>query len=271
VLPVLADSGQIEQVLMNMSTNARDALPHGGSIVITTEAVTLDNDFVIARGFGTPGRYALLTFTDSGAGMEAEIARHVFEPFYTTKELGKGTGLGLSIVYGIIKEHNGYVLCYSTIGIGTIFQIYLPLLDSAPAETGEKVQETELPVQGRNYILLAEDNETTRVFGREILEEFGYSVVEAVDGEDALEKFRELGERISLVILDVIMPKMNGREVYDEIRRIVPNMRVLFCSGYARDVVISQGGLEEGMDYLAKPFTPKELLMKIREVLDHEL
>jgi PAS domain S-box-containing protein len=271
VLPVLADSGQIEQVLMNMSTNARDALPHGGSIVITTEAVTLDNDFVIARGFGKPGRYALLTFTDSGAGMEAEIAKHVFEPFYTTKELGKGTGLGLSIVYGIIKEHNGYVLCYSTIGIGTIFQIYLPLLDSAPAETGEKVQEAELSVQGRNYILLAEDNETTRVFGREILEEFGYSVVEAVDGEDALEKFRELGERISLVILDVIMPKMNGREVYDEIRRIVPNMRVLFCSGYARDVVISQGGLEDGMDYLAKPFTPKELLMKIREVLDHEL
>ena len=271
VLPVLADSGQIEQVLMNMSTNARDALPHGGSIVITTEAVTLDTDFVIARGFGTPGRYALLTISDSGAGMEAEIVKHVFEPFYTTKEQGKGTGLGLSIVYGIIKEHNGYVLCYSTIGIGTIFQIYLPLLDASPAETEEKIQERQQDVQEQNYILLAEDNEMSRAFGREILEEFGYSVVEAVDGEDALEKFRKLGGQISLVILDVIMPKMNGREVYDTIRGIAPNVRVLFCSGYARDVVISQGGLEEGMDYLAKPFTPKELLMKIREVLDYGL
>lgn len=271
VLPVLADSGQIEQVLMNLSTNARDALPQGGTIVITTEAVTLDTDFVIARGFGSPGRYALLTFTDSGAGMEAEVARRVFEPFYTTKELGKGTGLGLSIVYGIVKEHNGYVLCYSTIGIGTIFQIYLPLLDSAPVEIDKKVQEGELAAQGRNYILLAEDNETTRVFGMEILEEFGYSVVEAEDGEDALEKFREQRARISLVILDVIMPKMNGREVYDAIRCIDPNMRILFCSGYERDVVIRQGGLDEGMNYLAKPFTPKELLMKIREVLDHGL
>ena len=270
VLPVLADSGQIEQVLMNLSTNARDAMPQGGSIVITTETVTLNTDFVIARGFGTPGRYALLTFTDSGAGMEPEIVRHVFEPFYTTKELGKGTGLGLSIVYGIIKKHSGYVLCYSTIGIGTIFQIYLPLLDSAPAEIGKRALERELDVQGESFILLAEDNETTRVLGREILEEFGYSVVEAVDGEDALEKFREQGGRISLVILDVIMPKMNGREVYDAIRGIAPDTRVLFCSGYARDVVVSQGGLEEGMNYLAKPFTPKELLMKIREVLDHE-
>ncbi len=270
VLPVLADSGQIEQVLMNLATNARDALPQGGSIVITTEAVTLDTDFVLARGFGKPGRYVLLTFTDSGAGMEAEIARHVFEPFYTTKELGKGTGLGLSIVYGIIKKHNGYVLCYSTTGIGTVFQIYLPLLDSAPADVELKVKEIELPVQGQNPILLAEDNETTRVLGREILEEFGYSVLEAVDGKDALEKFRQQRGRISLVILDVIMPKMNGREVYDAIRGIDPDMRILFCSGYARDVVVSQGGVEEGMNYLAKPFTPKELLMKIREVLDHE-
>jgi len=266
----LADSGQIEQVLMNLSTNARDALPQGGSIAITTEAVTLDSDFVLARGFGTPGRYSLLTFTDNGEGMDAEIARHIFEPFYTTKELGKGTGLGLSIVYGIIRKHNGHILCHSTIGLGTFFQIYLPLLDSVPAVTEEKVQEKVEDVRGRDYILLAEDNETTRVLGREILEEFGYSVIEAVDGEDALEKFREQIGRVSLVILDVIMPKMNGREVYDAIRSINPNMRILFCSGYARDVVAGQGEVEEGMNYLPKPFTPKELLMKIREVLDNE-
>jgi CheY-like chemotaxis protein len=202
--------------------------------------------------------------------MDSDIVKHIFEPFYTTKEMGKGTGLGLSIVYGIIKKHNGYILCHSTIGLGTIFQIFLPLLDMDPAVTEEKVQEKMRDIQGGDCILLAEDNETTRVLGREILEEFGYSVIQAVDGKDALEKFREHGERINLVILDVIMPKMNGREVYDAIRSLSPNMHILFCSGYAKDVVVSQGGLEEGMNYLPKPFTPKELLMKIREVLDNE-
>ncbi len=268
-LPVLADSGQLEQVLMNLSTNARDALPHGGTIVITTEAVTLDTDFVLARGFGQPGRYALLTFTDSGEGMEPEIVKHIFEPFYTTKELGKGTGLGLSIVYGVIKKHNGYILCHSTMGIGTIFQIYLPLLDSVPAGLEEKVPEKVEDVHGGDYILLAEDNEATRELIKNILEEFNYSVLVAVDGEEALERFREQSKRVSMVILDVIMPKMNGRDVYDEMKHIDSNVRILFCSGYTKDVVVSQGGLDEDMNYLAKPFTPKELLMKIREVLDN--
>jgi len=269
-LPVLADSGQLEQVLMNLSTNARDALPHGGSIVISTEAVTLDSEFVLARGFGQSGRYALLTFTDTGEGMDADIVKHIFEPFYTTKELGKGTGLGLSIIYGIIKEHKGYIVCHSTIGLGTIFQMYLPLLGSAPAASLEKVEEQVRDVQGGASILLAEDNEATRTLGREILEEFGYSVIEAVDGVDALEKFRAQRERISLVILDAIMPNMSGREAHDAIRGIAPDMRILFCSGYAKDVLINQGGLEEGMNYLPKPFTPKELLMTIREVLENE-
>jgi two-component system cell cycle sensor histidine kinase/response regulator CckA len=202
--------------------------------------------------------------------MDAAIVKHIFEPFYTTKELGKGTGLGLSIIYGIIKNHNGYILCNSTIGIGTVFQIYLPLLDSASAVIGEKVQEVVEHVPSKDYILLAEDNDTNRVLGREILEEFGYYVIEARDGEDALEKFREQSGRICLVILDVIMPKMNGREAFDAIRYIDPNMRILFCSGYARDLIFSEGRLEEGMNYLPKPYTPKELLMKIREVLDNE-
>jgi PAS domain S-box-containing protein len=269
-MPVLVDSSQIEQVLMNLSTNARDALLHGGSIMITTETVTLDSDFVLARGFGKPGSYALLTFSDNGEGMNAETVKRIFEPFYSTKELGKGTGLGLSIVYGIIKEHNGFVVCHSTIGLGTIFQIYLPLLDVVPGVTEVKVQDTFEDVQGKDIILLAEDNDPTRELGREILEEFGYSVIEAADGEEALKKYHEHRGRISLVILDVIMPKMNGREVFDAIRNIDPNMRVLFCSGYTKDVVISQGGLEEGMNFLPKPFTPKELLMNIREVLENE-
>ncbi|MFZ2948419.1 MAG: PAS domain S-box protein [Desulfuromonadaceae bacterium] len=267
-LPVMGDSGQIEQILMNLSTNARDALPHGGSIVITTEAVTIGSDFVLSRGFGTPGRYALLTFTDDGEGMDAEIVRHIFEPFYITKELGKGTGLGLSIVYGIIKKHKGYILCDSAVGRGTTFRIYLPLLDSAPALPGGTVQEKIEGIQGGDTILLAEDDETTRVLVRDMLEEYGYFVIEAVNGEEALDKFREPAGRISLVILDVIMPKMNGREVYDAMRSIDRNIRVLFCSGYGRDVLASQGG--EVINYLPKPFTPKELLLKIRGVLDND-
>lgn len=270
VLPIMADSGQIEQVLMNLATNARDAMPQGGLIVVTTETVVLGNEFVLARGFGRSGRYVLLTFTDNGDGMDAETVKHIFEPFYTTKVLGKGTGLGLSIIYGIIKKHNGYILCHSTAGLGTIFQVYLPLHDSVPAEKREVVHDPLLEVSGKDSILLAEDNETTRLLGREILEEFGYYVIEAVDGEDAVKKFQEHAGRISLVLLDVIMPKMNGREVYDAIRKSDSEVKTLFCSGYALDVVIQQGGLEEGMNFLAKPFTPKELLMKIREVLDNE-
>lgn len=268
-LAIMADSGQIEQVLMNLSTNARDAMPQGGTLTITTEAVTLNSDFVHARGFGNPGRYAILTCTDSGEGIDAETVKHIFEPFYTTKEIGKGTGLGLSIVYGIIKKHNGYIICHSTVGLGTIFQIYLPLLETAPAITEEKIEEKIDDVQGKNFILLAEDSEPIRVLAREILEEFGYSVIEAVDGEDAVEKFLEQSDRISLVILDVIMPKKNGREVYDLILDNSPDMKILFCSGYAREVIVSQG-VEEGLNFLSKPFTPKELLMKIREVLGNE-
>lgn len=269
-LPVMADSGQIEQVLMNLATNSRDAMPDGGSIVIATETVTLDTDFVISRGFGQAGDYALLTVTDSGEGMDEETARHIFEPFYTTKDLGKGTGLGLSIVYGIVKKHNGYITCQSTLGLGTIMQVYLPLLTVLPVPAA-LVPEEGVPVrQGSDLVLVAEDDEAARILAKEILEEFGYSVLEAVDGQEALELFRDNRDRISLVILDVIMPKLKGREVFDAIRAIDPAVRVLFCSGYPEDVVIKQGGFERGMNYLAKPYSPKELLMKIREVLDND-
>lgn len=267
-LPVMADSVQIEQVLMNLATNARDALPKGGSIVITAESVSIDSDFVLARGFGQPGDYALLTFTDNGDGMTDETAKHIFEPFYTTKELGKGTGLGLSIVYGIIKKHGGYITCHSTIGIGTSFHVYLPMLDGSAVTEEKMVSESTLEDEGMDVILLAEDNDTARILEKEMLEEFGYSVLEAKDGQQALEMFKDNADRIDLIILDVIMPKLKGREVYDAVREIDPSIKILFCSGYSKEVVISQGGLEQGMNFLAKPFTPKELLMKIREVLD---
>ncbi|MEI6703009.1 MAG: PAS domain S-box protein, partial [Deltaproteobacteria bacterium] len=268
-LPVMADSVQIEQVLMNLATNARDALSMGGSIVIKAEAISIDSDFALARGFGQPGDYALLTFTDNGKGMDTEIVKHIFEPFYTTKELGKGTGLGLSIVYGIIKKHGGYITCLSKIGVGTSFHVYLPLLNElAPFEEKES-KEIGLTDRGADVILMAEDNDIARDLAKEILEEFGYSVLEAGDGQEALDIFKDNLDRIDLVILDVIMPKLNGREVYDAVMAIDPSAKILFCSGYSKDVVISQGGLEQGMNYLAKPYTPKELLMKIREVLDY--
>lgn len=268
-VPVLVDSGEIEQVLMNLSTNASDAMPFGGSIVIRTEVFTIDSDFILAKGFGIPGDYVLLTFSDNGEGMSAEVVRHVFEPLYSTKEFDKGTGLGLSIVYGIIKKHNGYIVCQSTPGLGTIFQIYLPLMYPVAAVSQENVQQKAVEARPGDSILLAEDNEPLRLLGREILEEFGYSVIEAVDGEDALEKFRQQRGRLTLVILDVIMPKMNGRDVYDVMQSIDPKTPILFCSGCTEDVVVSRGGLDEGMFFLSKPFTPKELLMKIREVLDN--
>jgi PAS domain S-box-containing protein len=267
-LPVMADSVQIEQVLMNLATNARDALKNGGSIVITAEAVSVDSDFLLARGFGLHGEYALLTFTDNGEGMDAEVVKHIFEPFYTTKELGKGTGLGLSIVYGIIKKHGGYINCQSTIGVGTSFEVYLPLLDGSMSVDEKISQESDLPEKGVDIILLAEDDDDARALVKEILEEFGYSVMEARDGQEAVEIFKNNSDKLDLMILDVIMPKLKGREVYDAVMAIDPKMKILFCSGYSKELVITQGGLLQEMNYLAKPFTPKELLMKIREVLD---
>jgi len=269
-LPVMADSVEIEQILMNLATNARDALPNGGSIVITTEAVTLDSDFVLARGFGKPGEYAILTFTDSGQGMDSDIIKHIFEPFYTTKELGKGTGLGLSIVYGIIKKQNGYITCQSTIGIGTTFSIYLPLLAESPAAAELSTPLSELEQRRSDVILVADDNKNARLLSKRILEEFGYTVITACDGQEAVDLFNSNQERIDLLILDVVMPKLNGRQVCDAVHTICPDMKILFCSGYSEDEVISQGGLEKGTSFLVKPYTPKELLMKIREVLADE-
>lgn len=266
-LPVRVDSAQIEQVVMNLATNSRDAMPKGGSILITTETVTIDSDFILERGFGQPGKFALLTFSDSGEGMDSETVKHIFEPFFTTKELGKGTGLGLSIIYGIIKTHNGYITCASTVGSGTSFYIYLPLLGDLPDVEKTISHEHPPPSQSSRVILLAEDDDSARTLAKEVLEEFGFVVLEARDGQEALEVFKDNRERIALIILDVIMPRLKGREVYDAVLGIAPEMKMLFCSGYAEDLVIAQLGQIHELNYLVKPFSPKELLMKIREVL----
>lgn len=265
-LVIVGDSLQLEQVLMNLATNARDAMPEGGCLTISSEPFTLDNRFIAAHGFGTPGPYVLLSVADAGAGMDEETKKKIFEPFFTTKEVGKGTGLGLSIVYGIVKKHNGFITCYSEPGKGTVFNLFFPAVQ-LPVE--EPVQEPSLQqCGGTETILLAEDNVPVRKYAKDLLEDYGYTVWEAVDGEDAVLMFRENREQIQLLIFDVIMPKKNGKEAYEEIRKIKPDVKALFCSGYTSDIIHAKGILETELNYLAKPLSPEKLLTKVREVLD---
>ncbi|MEW6108119.1 MAG: PAS domain S-box protein [Nitrospirota bacterium] len=268
-LTVVADVGQIEQVLINLVTNARDAMPDGGSLTLETGLVELNREFIETHGYGRPGNYALLSVADSGTGMDRETMGRIFEPFFTTKESGKGTGLGLSIVYGIIKQHEGYVNIYSEPGRGTIFRIYLPLIKEELVEEKDADQQVSaLSAGGTETILVAEDDETLRKLSRTVLQQFGYSVIDAVDGEDAVKKFIENKDEIKLLIFDVIMPKKNGNEAYEAIKKITPGIKVIFISGYTADIIIRKGILEKGLDFIVKPVSPVELLRKVREVLD---
>jgi CheY-like chemotaxis protein/two-component sensor histidine kinase len=263
-LTVMADPAQIEQVLINLVANARDAMPKGGKLRISTEIVDLDREFIRVHGYGTPGRYASLTCSDNGIGMGTETAQRILEPFFTTKEMGKGTGLGLSIVYGIVQQHNGYIICYSEPGQGTTFRIYLPLTRALPEAAREL---PEIPPRGGNEtILVAEDDASARYLFKSVLETFGYSVVEAVDGEDAIAKFIENRDEIKLVILDVIMPNKNGKEACEKILQSKPDMKCLFTSGYAADIF--DEGEKKLLHFLPKPLIPTMLLRKIREILD---
>lgn len=265
---VMADPGQIEQVLMNLSTNARDAMAEGGMLLIETELVQLDEQYVRAHDFGKSGTYMVLSVTDTGEGLAPDTKERIFEPFFTTKEVGRGTGLGLSIVYGIVKQHNGQINVYSEPGRGTTFRIYLPVVD-------QEAEALDIPppapvAGGTETILFAEDDEFIRELARKVLEDAGYTVVPARDGQEALELFKAHSSSIDLVALDVIMPRMNGREVYQEIRAHSPSIRALFLSGYTADIIHRKGFLEEGLAFLAKPFSPAALLRKMREVLDTE-
>jgi PAS domain S-box-containing protein len=265
-LNIIADSSQIEQVLMNLATNARDAMPDGGSLTIRTEPIEFDNEFIKSHGYGRPGLYALISVADTGEGMDEETKERIFEPFFTTKEVGKGTGLGLSMVYGIIKQHDGYISVYSEPKKGTTFKIYLPLIKSTIEE--EKLLAFPSIKRGTETVLIAEDDVEVRELTKKVLVGAGYKVLEAKDGEDALKVFTENKEKIHLLILDVIMPKKNGKEVYDEIKKERPNIKVIFMSGYNSDVIHKKGFLEEGLDFIPKPLLASELLRKIREILD---
>lgn len=264
---IKADSTHLEQVFMNLATNARDAMaPGGGVLSISTEIAEIGPEFLAQHGYGEPGTYVLINVSDSGSGMDEETRKRIFEPFFTTKEVGKGTGLGLAVVYGIIKQHNGYINVYSSPGMGSTFKIYLPIIEeSIEALASEQPDEIK---GGRETILLAEDEPAVREVNKSILEEFGYTIIEAVDGEDAVSKFRERSAGIDLLLLDLIMPKKNGREAYEEILRIRPDIKAIFMSGYAADLMRAKGALHAGVDLISKPVAPGELLRKVRETIE---
>jgi len=270
---VKADPGQIEQVIMNLAVNARDAMPQGGRLTIETANVTLDANYARFHAPVKPGDYVMLAISDTGVGMDADTQAHIFEPFYTTKGL-KGTGLGLSTVYGIVKQSEGYIWVYSETGKGTSFKIYLPRF-SATGETlatqPALAADADQPIPGHETILLVEDEENLRRLARQYLENQGYNVIDAPDGATAIQISQAHKGPIHLLLTDVIMPGMNGRELANKVSPTRPDMRVLYMSGYTENHIGHNGTLDEGITLLQKPFTLPALKAKVREMLDTPL
>jgi PAS domain S-box-containing protein len=261
---IMADSGQIDQIILNLVTNARDAMPNGGILTISTKKVYLDTKFKSIHGFGATGNYAVISIADTGTGIDTKTREKIFEPFFTTKEVGKGTGLGLSIIYGIVQQHNGFVDVSSEPDHGTTFVVYFPLTEK---EMGKKTEpQKTILLRGTETVLLAEDNTELRNLTKTVLEDSGYTVIEAVDGEDAVTKF--LVNMPDFIILDVVMPKKNGKEVYDKIKLKNQDIKILFTSGYTDDIIYQKGIIEEGLNFIPKPFSPYDLLRTIRVILD---
>ena len=269
-LTALADRGQIEQMIMNLVANARDAMPNGGKLSIETQSVTLDQKFIEAHGYGKAGAYVMFSVSDDGAGMDMETQSHIFEPFFTTKERGKGTGLGLSMAYGIVKKHDGFINVHSEPGAGTTFKIYLPRVQ-ATEQVMEKETQKEVPLRGgTETILVCEDDAALLKLSTKVLSHYGYRVIGAVDGQDAVDKFAEYGDNIDLVILDAIMPKKNGRDACQEMRMVRPDLKVLFVSGYLGDIFAGGNVLDENSVFIQKPVSPDDLLARVREILDNK-
>jgi PAS domain S-box-containing protein len=264
---VNVDTNHIEQVLLNLAVNARDAMPEGGRLIIETENATLSEEYCKAHLEVEPGEYVLLAVSDTGHGMEEELLEHIFEPFYTTKETVEGTGLGLAMVFGIVKSHHGHITCYSEPGTGTSFKIYLP---AVKAETeSEKAITVEIPSSGTETILLVEDDERVQKVAKKILVSAGYKILVAANGSEALEIYRKRGNEISLVILDLIMPEMGGQQCFNELLKIDPEIKVLIASGYSANGTI-RGTVDSGAKgFISKPYDSKQILRKIRDILDH--
>jgi PAS domain S-box-containing protein len=268
-LTVTADSGQIEQVLMNLVTNARDAMPKGGTILIETFEEHIGHDFSKGRFDLLPGRYAVISISDTGIGMDLATREHIFEPFFTSKDIGKGTGLGLSIAFGIIKQHGGNITVYSEPGQGSTFKVYLPMGSGLPVPEFCQTMDTR-PSGGSETILVVEDDASVIDLVRDLLTEFGYPVL-CAESSDAAQVFEDNREAIKLLLLDVVMPKKSGREVYEEIRNINPHIKVIFMSGYSTEIINKKGVLKDDLDFIQKPISPTALLLKIREVLERKL
>ncbi|OGT99209.1 MAG: histidine kinase [Geobacteraceae bacterium GWB2_52_12] len=263
---VKADRGQIEQILLNLAVNAQHAISGNGTIVMETGHVMLDNEYARLHPGLHPGRYALLAFIDSGCGMDYETLSHIFEPFFTTKQVGQGTGLGLATVYGIVKQHEGYIAVSSRVGEGTVFSLYLPLCDEQLAEQPTPVVPVVLGSHpsGDSTVLVVEDNEMVRTMTVELLKSAGYRVLSAELPSLALELALETTVTVDLLVTDVMMPEMNGRELYEQLHDSLPDLRVLYISGYANEVFVHKGMLEESVNFLQKPFTAERFLERVR-------
>jgi PAS domain S-box-containing protein len=266
-LAVMIDPGQLEQVIMNLAVNSRDSMPTGGKLTLETSVEKMDAEYARDHWPATPGDFAMLAVSDTGSGMDEATRARIFEPFFTTKEIGKGTGLGLATVYGIVKQSNGFIWVYSEPDQGTTFKIYLPLVDRPAAHYGGQCEVTPLPT-GTETILLAEDAAAVRVAARQILERAGYTVLEAPTGKDALMIASKRQAPIHLLLTDVVMPEIGGRELAEQFAEFRPASKVLYMSGYTDDAVVRHGLLRSGIAYLQKPFSPDTLARKVREVLD---
>jgi CheY-like chemotaxis protein len=263
---VKADPGQIEQVIMNVSVNARDAMPEGGKLTIETANVELDEEYAKRHTAVQPGRYVMLSVSDNGVGMSPEVRERIFEPFFTTKERGRGTGLGLSTVYGIVKQSGGNIWVYSEPGQGTTLKIYLPQVDESLDELREEV--VREVSRGDETILLVEDEDAVRKLAVRVLKRQGYKVLEAPDGGKAFMLCEAYKEPIHLILTDVVMPGMSGRKLVDGLKEIHPEIKVLYMSGYTDNAILHHGILEPGINFIQKPFTVESLHRKVREVLD---
>ncbi len=262
---IMADSVQIDQIIINLATNARDAMPDGGTLTIETAVETLSEEFWKTHGFGKPGTYAVLTTRDTGTGMDKATKLKIFDPFFTTKEVGEGTGLGLSIIYGIVKDQGGFVAVDSEEGKGSTFTIYLPVIENI---VRKKKIEKKIDLTGNaETILFADDEESIRLSTKTILSDYGYNVIDAVNGRDAVDKFIKNKDKINLVILDAVMPEKSGKDTYLEISKIRPGIKAIFTSGYLAGSISNKGDLCEKGEFLIKPVMPDLLLRKIKSAL----
>ena len=265
--PIKADPGQIEQVIINLAVNARDAMPAGGNLTIETSGIYLDERYFQIHPDVLPGNYVMMAITDTGSGMSKDVLNHIFEPFFTTKDLGRGTGLGLSTVYGIVKQNGGTIEIYSEISQGTVFKVYFPASSQLKIDSPEP-EETSIMPAGMETILIAEDKSEVLEFCRDVLVQLGYKILTAMSGEEALSIAENYKENIDLLMTDIVLPGINGRITAEKLSALRPGIKILYNSGYTAEVIDKQGILEKGINFISKPFTSQKLSVKIREILD---